>query len=174
MYLPDPTSHQQAPPSSRLPDPPGFISTGTSKKKTAAESIDSQEQKASDSGKQDALKLKKAWELAFMPLKSLPMNGFMLWMSGNGIQIFSIIITVMLLYNPLKAIISVQQAFRDLEPSSARQRQSLLACKFAYCLANCVSIVLGVWKCSSMGLLPTSTSDWLAFERVPSSNIFAI
>lgn len=42
-----------------------------------------------------ALKLKKAWEAAMAPAKALPMNAFMLWMAGGGVQIFSIMITGM-------------------------------------------------------------------------------
>ncbi|KAI8853024.1 hypothetical protein BC829DRAFT_440320 [Chytridium lagenaria] len=76
-------------------------------------------------------------------LKSIPMNAFMLWMSGNSVQIFSILITVMLFVNAAKAIAGTKQ--------------------------GCVHIVsirchgLGVWKCGAMGLLPTAQSDWLAF-----------
>jgi hypothetical protein len=50
------------------------------------------------------LKIKKAWDLALAPAKSIPMNGFMMYMSGNSIQIFSIMITVMLFWNSLNAI----------------------------------------------------------------------
>jgi hypothetical protein len=28
-----------------------------------------------------------------------------------------------------------------------------------------VLVALGMWKCHAMGLLPTSASDWLAFEE---------
>ena len=50
------------------------------------------------------LKIKKAWDLALAPAKSIPMNGFMMYMSGNSIQIFSIMITVMLFWNSLNAV----------------------------------------------------------------------
>jgi hypothetical protein len=42
------------------------------------------------------------------------MNAFMLWMSGNGVQIFSIIITVMMLYNPIKAMLTVNDGSHDV------------------------------------------------------------
>jgi hypothetical protein len=35
------------------------------------------------------------------------MNAIMLYMSGNGIQIFSIVITFMLLFNPIKDVMNV-------------------------------------------------------------------
>jgi hypothetical protein len=52
------------------------------------------------------LKIKKAWDMALSPSKSIPMNAFMLYMSGNSIQIFSIMVTVMLLWNSLNAILA--------------------------------------------------------------------
>jgi hypothetical protein len=53
------------------------------------------------------LKEKRAWDMAISPAKSLPMNAFMLYMSGNSVQIFSIGILVMLLLNPLKAVANI-------------------------------------------------------------------
>ena len=39
------------------------------------------------------------------------MTGFMLWMSGNGVHIFSIMITFYAIYNPIKSAIGVNSAF---------------------------------------------------------------
>ncbi len=44
----------------------------------------------------------KAWELAYSPAKSLPMNAIMLYMSGSGVQIFSMMAVGMLITGPLK------------------------------------------------------------------------
>jgi hypothetical protein len=33
-----------------------------------------------------------------------------------------------------------------------------------YILCNLLTLAVGLWKCRSMGLLPTGTGDWLAFE----------
>ncbi|GFG33920.1 hypothetical protein Cfor_04516 [Coptotermes formosanus] len=35
--------------------------------------------------------------------------------------------------------------------------------KVVYILGNIVNIALALYKCHSMGLLPSHTSDWLAF-----------
>lgn len=35
--------------------------------------------------------------------------------------------------------------------------------KFVYFLGQLVNIALALYKCQSMGLLPTHASDWLAF-----------
>lgn len=35
--------------------------------------------------------------------------------------------------------------------------------KFVYMFGNIVCLGLAVYKCQTMGLLPTTSSDWLAF-----------
>ena len=37
--------------------------------------------------------------------------------------------------------------------------------KLVFCLGNGAAVLLAVYKCQSMGLLPTHASDWLAFEQ---------
>ena len=49
-----------------------------------------------------ALKEKRAWDMAIAPAKQLPMQAFMLYMSGGGVQIFSMGIVFMLLFTPFK------------------------------------------------------------------------
>lgn len=44
------------------------------------------------------------------PAKSIPMNAIMIYMSGNGVQLFSVMITAMLFWNPIKAIASLNQS----------------------------------------------------------------
>lgn len=46
-------------------------------------------------------------EIALGPGKTVMMNGFMMYMSGAGIHIFSIMITFMGILNPAKAILGV-------------------------------------------------------------------
>lgn len=55
----------------------------------------------------DALKQKRAWDLAISPAKSLPMQAFMLYMSGGGVQIFSMGIVFMLMFNPFKNVAAI-------------------------------------------------------------------
>ncbi|KAI3629130.1 hypothetical protein CBS9595_000202 [Malassezia furfur] len=49
----------------------------------------------------------KAWEAAIAPVKSIPMNLMMLYMSGNSVQIFSMMVVYMTVVNPLKGITTV-------------------------------------------------------------------
>ncbi|CAG0896358.1 unnamed protein product [Darwinula stevensoni] len=101
--------------------------------------------------------VKRSWDLALGPLKQLPMNAFILYMAGNSISIFPIMMVGMMLIRPVKALMTTQATFRMIEGS-----QSLLQ-KLVYILGNLACVGLGLYKCQSMGLLPTHASDWLAF-----------
>jgi Protein of unknown function (DUF1077) len=57
----------------------------------------------------DSLKEKRAWDAAIAPAKALPMQAFMLYMSGGGVQIFSIGIVFMLLLSPFKNIAGINE-----------------------------------------------------------------
>ena len=53
--------------------------------------------------------------MAISPAKSLPMQAFMLYMSGGGVQIFSMGIVFMLLSSPFKNVASINTgAYRNL------------------------------------------------------------
>jgi hypothetical protein len=102
------------------------------------------------------------------------MNAIMMYMSGNSLQIFSIMMVFMLFKNPLTGIMSTNEVFRKYETEGTRKW--LWSVKAVYVLMNCVALALGVWKVNGMGLLPTTTSDWLAWEveRVPAERaVFA-
>jgi hypothetical protein len=180
----------------------------------------------------DDLKTRKAWDFAISPVKSLPMQAFMLYMSGGGVQIFSMGIVAMLLISPFKNLSCMNEgalmflfhctagagaflfvalllyprsssyhprfircllpflcfadrtcplssplpqkiiAFAPFAPGPASssptaKSKSLFTLplqKLAYIICNILTLALGLWKCRSMGLLPTGTGDWLAFE----------
>ncbi|KAI0059134.1 DUF1077-domain-containing protein [Artomyces pyxidatus] len=144
-----------------LPPPLGFASLSSSKtpSKSAAAATESYE----------ALKEKRAWDFAIAPAKSLPMQGFMLYMSGGGVQIFSMGIVAMLLLTPFKNLAAINPAFAQFAPGSttsskASSLTTLALPKLVYLACNVATLALGLWKCRAMGLLPTGTGDWLAFE----------
>ena len=144
-------------------------------------------QVANKTASHDALKAKRAWDVASAPLKSLPMQAFMLYMSGGGVQIFSIGIVFVLLLSPFRNLAGINegfffrlcythlascshvpfQAFAQYAPSSSRDPKSITSLplhKLVYILCNLLTLAVGLWKCRSMGLLPIGTGDWLAFE----------
>ncbi|RUS20082.1 LOW QUALITY PROTEIN: hypothetical protein BC937DRAFT_86397 [Endogone sp. FLAS-F59071] len=137
--------------------------------------------------------LKKAWDAAMAAGKAIPMQGFMMWMTGNGVQIFSVMFTVMLFWQPIKAISNLGQGisefvfkyvigwylsdiriFFDRYESTTPSKSgdsSLLLPKLAFVGFQLALIAMGVYKCSAMGLLPTTSSDWVAFmgpKNIPS------
>lgn len=108
--------------------------------------------------------IKKSWDLALGPLKQVPMNLFIMFMAGNSISIFPIMMVGMLIIRPVKALFTVQQTFKGIEGSY------VFGQKIVFFLGQLVNIALALYKCQSMGLLPTHASDWLAFVE-PQSRI---
>lgn len=78
---------------SSIPDPPGYLS---SKSGTGKKSDKLTTRKPPTQEETDTLKLKKSWEIALGPAKQLPMQAIMGYMSGNSLQIFSIMMVMML------------------------------------------------------------------------------
>lgn len=110
----------------------------------------------------DTLKLKKAWELALAPAKQLPMNAIGMYMSGNSLQIFSIMMVFMLFKGPVQAILGMNNVFSRFETPGIKTQ--LLGVKAVFVAMNLLAMGLGIWKVNGMGLLPTTRSDWLAWE----------
>jgi len=88
-------------------------------------------------------------------------------MSGNSLQIFSIMMVFMLFKSPIQAVLSIQSTFARFETEGNRDK--IVLSKLVFVLTNCLALALGVWKVNQMGLLPTTTSDWLAWEPMRES-----
>ncbi|KAI8623854.1 hypothetical protein F5Y19DRAFT_344392 [Xylariaceae sp. FL1651] len=144
-------------------DPPGYPSqAGALSKKQAAKESKNQSRKQPTPEEMDTLKLKKAWEVALAPVKSLPMTFIMMYMSGNSLQIFSIMMVFMAFKNPIMGLVGTNQAFERFESDSNKGK--MLQVKLAYIAMQLVALAVGIWKVNTMGLLPTTRSDWLAWE----------
>ena len=118
------------------------------------------------------LMLRKIWEIALGPLKQIPMNLLLMYMSGNSISIFPIMMIGMMLIRTVKALISINSVFKQtetqLEQQGSNQNKHVSYFqKFIYMLGNIINIALASYKCQSMGLLPTHSSDWLPFIQPP-------
>ncbi|KAJ6172530.1 ER membrane protein complex subunit 4 [Penicillium chermesinum] len=144
---------------SSIPDPPGFSSSRGKQQQ--------QQPIAKKPEDNDALKLKKAWEIAIAPSKSIPMNAIMMYMSGNSLQIFSIMMVFMLFKGPIQGLFNTNAVFAKYETPTTHAR--LLGVKAVYVVMQLGLLALGIWKVNAMGLLPTTRSDWLAWEteRLP-------
>ncbi|CAF4757455.1 ER membrane protein complex subunit 4 [Pieris napi] len=131
-----------------LPSPPGYSQSTSANYVETSKDSDSQ-----------LLLIKKLWDVALGPLKQVPMNLFIMYMAGNSISIFPIMMVGMLIVRPIKALFTTQSTFKMVEGTQA------VGQKFVYIIGNIVNIFLALYKFQSMGLLPTHSSDWLAFEE---------
>lgn len=98
---------------------------------------------------------KKSWDIALAPLKQIPMNLFIMYMAGNSISIIPIMMVSMLLVRPIKALLGVKSV------------EGQMIQKIVYVFGNLSCLALALYKCQSMGLLPTHSSDWLDFLENP-------
>lgn len=133
---------------SHLTAPVGFS------RNAAVESVD-------EKGVDPGLVSKRSWDIALGPVKQLPMNLFIMWMAGNTISIFPIMMVGMMFVKPIQAIIQWKQTFKTIEGDQAALQ------KLCYILGNIGGLLLAMYKCQVMGLLPTHSSDWLAFAEAP-------
>lgn len=149
-----------APPKSKNPsllDPPGYTAPNTvSKSGSKSKQAATTPRKGPSADEMDTLKLKKAWELAIAPAKQLPMNAIGMYMSGNSLQIFSIMMVAMLFKSPIQAIMNIQNVFVRFETPGTKP--NLILVKLVYVATNLMLLALGIWKVNGMGLLPYGTS----------------
>ena len=103
------------------------------------------------------------------------MTALMLWMSGSGVHIFSIMITFYAVYNPVKSAFTVNTAFARFkdEKMGAAEKASLLTSKVTFVGMNMLACSGALYKMSTMGLLPNTPSDWSWMLAVPPMNQFS-
>ncbi|KAL6072257.1 ER membrane protein complex subunit 4 [Balamuthia mandrillaris] len=106
---------------------------------------------ATDKNALRELKKKRAWELGTSPAKSIFMTMFMVWMTGNSVNIFSIMIALFTLINPLKSIFQTRQAFSRFSELGS----DLILPQLAYIGLHLLTLSIGAYKCYNLGVLPT-------------------
>lgn len=113
---------------------------------------------------EDGLKIKRAWELALAPAKSLPVQLIMGYFTGTSLQMVTILMTFYMYFaGPLKQIYSVNQIFSQVE--SPRVKDDILLTKIVFVACQLLYVAMGIWKVQQMGLLPTHARDWVGLER---------
>jgi hypothetical protein len=75
-----------------------------------------------------------------------------MYMTGNSLQVFSIMMVFMLFKTPITAIMGIQNTFVRFESEGSKDK--ILLAKIAYIACNCLALALGIWKVNQMGLLP--------------------
>ncbi|GAA5938089.1 hypothetical protein JCM3775_005337 [Rhodotorula graminis] len=149
---------------SSVRDPPGYSPQLSVKDRAKAANVVTSKRPEVDLNE---LRQAKAWELALAPAKAVPMQAFMMYMSGGGIQIFSIMSVWFLLKQAVSGMMGVDKAFAPFEAASKAkvgapkvEPQSFLEQKIVYVICQFGLLAVGLWKCNSMGILPTSAEDW--------------
>lgn len=103
-----------------------------------------------------AKKKTKALAIATKPGQQIAMNAFMMYMSGKNLNIFSISITSMAVLSPLTSMLTMGKTFGPLEQGGT----DLQLAKLIFVGLNLVWLCIGLYKMSSMRLLPTTSADW--------------
>ncbi|XVE97306.1 hypothetical protein REPUB_Repub03eG0008400 [Reevesia pubescens] len=144
------SNNSTAPSSRDIPDPPGFT-------RSSLDQDDSTLSRQKKDGEAN-WKAQKAWEVAQAPFKNLLMMGFMMWMAGSTVHLFSIGITFSALWQPISALQGVGKVFEPYKDNKV----DLLGPKLLFIALNLGGLALGVWKLNTLGLLPTHASDWVS------------
>jgi ER membrane protein complex subunit 4 len=111
---------------------------------------------AASSRNADALVAKrkqKAMAIAMNPGQQVAMSAFMMYMSGNNLNIFSISTTSSAILGPLASIFNIEKTFGNLEVDTSMA-------KLVYLGLNLAWLAVGLYKMSSMRLLPTTSADF--------------
>jgi ER membrane protein complex subunit 4 len=107
--------------------------------------------------KQLQTKQKQVYSIAYGPAKNILTTGFMLWMSGSSIQIFSLMMTGMALWTPINAIASLNKTFSRYDGEAGID---LNIPKLIFISLQIFGLAIAIYKCSTMGLLPLTSADW--------------
>ncbi|KAG0660346.1 hypothetical protein C6P46_004646 [Rhodotorula mucilaginosa] len=150
--------------------PPGYTAAAALQSTTKSNQVKPASTRPRPPVDLDELRQQKAWELATAPAKQVPMQAFMMYMSGSGIQIFSIMSVWFLLKQAVAGAMGVQQAFAGFDaavkPRSSTSsnhadgRTTATATPQSFLQQKVVYVAVALWKIRSMGLLPDSAEDW--------------
>ena len=90
---------------------------------------------------------------------------FMFYMSGSNVSMFTIMIVIQFLMNPIKAISGINDAFKPYEHKDV----NLLLPKLAFIGINLGLFGMAIWKLQALGVIPVTPADWsgIISTRVP-------
>ena len=99
----------------------------------------------------------RAWDTATVPVKSMGMNLFMLWLMGSGAGIFTILLVAYAVIQAVEMLFRLNSAFEQY-----RGADSLIMQKSVYAILSLAIIAYLGNKAGSMGLLPIASGDWVS------------
>lgn len=110
-----------------------------------------------------AMRVERAYKFAMGNVQSILMMGFMMYMSGNGVQIFSMMIVFGGIFQPIKAIMTSAKTFERFSDGHV----DLTGPRLVFCAIQVLGLGMALYKLNAMGLLPTHASDWLSGMKPP-------
>ncbi|WOH03262.1 hypothetical protein DCAR_0522658 [Daucus carota subsp. sativus] len=102
----------------------------------------------------------KAWKVAQAPSKNLLIMGFMMWVAGSTMHLFSIDITFSVLWQPISVLQGVGKVFEPYKDG----RVDLFGPKLLYIALNLPGLFILHYlrQINTLGLFPTHASDWVS------------
>jgi len=150
--------------------PPGFVPRAEQDRATTTTTSSAQQQRAATVATRRAIdaealarehskfRLQKAFQFAQSQLSGIGMMAFMMWMSGNSVQVFSIMATFGGIAQTTKAILNSKATFERF----ADKYTDVTVPRMMFCSIQVVGLCLALNKLNAMGLLPTHASDWVS------------
>ncbi|GBG79246.1 hypothetical protein CBR_g29297 [Chara braunii] len=114
-------------------------------------------------------KERKAREAAQAPMRNIFMMGLMMWMAGNSVSLFSVPITFSAIWSPISALRNMNLVFDQFKDDKI----DLVLPKLIFISLNLVGCAMGLYKLNSLGLLPTTPSDWVSSLPIPQAAEFS-
>lgn len=87
-----------------------------------------------------------------------------MYMTGNSLQIFSIMMVFMLFKTPITAILNIQRTFAPFETEG--NKDQMLLVKLTFIATNGLLLALGMWKVNGMGLLPYAQNTVSSLQAI--------
>lgn len=104
--------------------------------------------------------VKRAWDVALSPAKSMGMTFLMMYLSGGSSGIFGILIIGYALINCVRTLLSICTAFKTFEETPGMP--NIILQKIAYLCISFLGLVYVLYQCTSLGLLPINSGDYIA------------
>jgi hypothetical protein len=89
-------------------------------------------------------------------MKNMAMTVFMLWMVGNQLSMWTIMMIIAFASTPIQALLNINKSFEMFEG----KKVNLLMPKLTFFALNMLLFGGVIYKFSIMGILPVTPSDW--------------
>mmetsp|Transcript_3037 Transcript_3037/g.4084 ORF Transcript_3037/g.4084 Transcript_3037/m.4084 type:complete len:193 (-) Transcript_3037:47-625(-) len=147
---------------SKCASPPGYSSLLKQESTWTAQGMSASRPPALTQAKTDQLTLKRknmAMSIAMKPGQSILMNAFMMYMSGKQLNMWTITTTSGAVMSPLAGILALEKTFAHLATPDSKENYLQMP-KLIFIALNLAWLALGLYKMSTMRLLPTTSADW--------------